>query len=1020
MPVFPVGESFPTLRFGKDYVFTQSVSSFEVGKPYKVKNGNSTYTLYFTNLPLIEIKTQGNKVISNTDDRTKGTFTLANGDQPTFTASMGIRNRGNISRKFPKKSYNMELWKDPNGDDELETSLLGMRSDSKWYLLAMYNEPLRLANATSHALWLNMHKLYYQAQEPDANSAIRTKYCDVFINDAYAGVYLFTEPMDRKQLKLKKTSDNGAIRGELYKADGWSDATKFVGLPPFPSDPNAEVWAEFEMDYPDPYWNNLYELIRFIVKSSAQDFQANAAQKLKIDNLVDYFIFLNLVNATDNVGNNQFVARYKENEPYFLIPWDLDGTFGYTTIAERSEETRSILTQGLFDRLLALDPASFKSKARKRWFALRKNDFSAQNLKTKLAGNFNQLTTEGAYARESMKWPGTVKTGDLPIVNTWLDQRLSFLDEYFSLFPEDSPGIELNYFNGTALENGKNLKWATFQEPDAKQFELEFSTDGITFSNVATQEATGEGQGQQYNFIHQDQSPLAFYRLKIVAKNDNFTYSASIQIGTNLCSTAPAAPVISSNQSDITEGQTVVLSASGCSQTVVWSTGQVGFSVSVKPNVTTLYTAKCRQEVGCESPPSASIQVTVYPVNALPGNFEGYMGGIDCNSLRGWVWDRNKPNTPLYVTILDDTKVISTIIVDDFRQDLKNSGKGNGKHGFTFSIPETLKDNKTHVLVAQVLGSTYVLKDAPKKLTCQGATPPTNQPPVVPVVAPLAAVVNTPFKASLPGFSDPDSPTLTYTLAGLPEGLSFAATTRTISGTPTASAVTSLTYTANDGSNASFVVFQLKITDQPVPPVNVTGNFEGYLDKVECGTIRGWVWDRNKPNAPMTVEFYHHGTNEVFGSTVASIYRDDLKAAGKGNGAHAYSFTVPDALKDGVPRPVAARVQGSTYLLKGSPKSLTCNSSLRQSAEVGSGLQVTVLGNPLPGDAVEIEVRGGQGQPLRLQLTDGQGRLLSERWVEQPGAIEKQRIPFGKTPTGLLLLRTVSGSQSVTLKLLKP
>ncbi|GAB3251934.1 hypothetical protein GCM10027347_10670 [Larkinella harenae] len=924
LPAFPTGQAFPSIQFDKAYTFTESVQAFEIGKPYKVTNNNVVYTLYFTRLPLIEINTQGNQEISNNDNRTKGTFTLANANDPLFSSNMGIRIRGNISRRFPKKSYNMELWQNPDGNEKLETSLLGMRKDSKWFLLAMYNEPLRLNNATAHALWLDMHKVYYIAQEPDANSAIRTKYCDVFVNGSYTGVYMFTEPMDRKQLKLKKTGDGGEIRGELYKADGFSEANTFTGLPAPPANPAAEVWGGFEMDYPDPYWNNLYNLVKFVVTSPADDFKASVSSKLKMDNLIDYFIFLNAVEASDNFGNNQFVARYKENEPYFLLPWDLDGTLGYLTTSERNlGDVRSISKNGLFDRLLALDPDGFKSKMRNRWFALRRSDFALQTLKNRIEANYNLLNNEGAYARETMKWPGTIKTDDLPYLLSRLEARLVFLDEYFALFPTSNSGIELTYFQGEAVPEGKNLSWSTRYENNAKEFVLEFSTDGATFNPVTTIPTTGNSQtGQTYFFAHNDASALAFYRLKKVTSDNQFTYSPFIQVGTNSCSGAPAAPFISANPTEITDGQTVVLTASGCSETVVWSTGQTGISVQVKPEVNTLYTAKCRRVAGCESPASNPVTITVHPQGSLPGNFDGYMGGIDCRSLRGWAWNGNKPNTPIYVEILDDQRVVATIIADDFRQDLLNAGKGNGMHGFTFSIPETLKDNRTHTLSGRVLGATFILKDSPKKLTCQGAQSPANQPPVAPSVPLLSARVNVPFTATLPAFNDPDSPTLTYTLTGLPGELSFAANTRTISGTPTAKANLTLTYTASDGSLSTSVTVLLSISDQSTPPPVVTGNFEGYLDKVECGSIRGWVWDTDKPNEPFTVEFFANGTS--IGTARADIFRSDLLSAGKGNGYHVYNFPTPASVKTGQTVQISAKVQNSNYTLNWAPKPLNC------------------------------------------------------------------------------------------------
>ncbi|RCR68159.1 CotH kinase family protein [Larkinella punicea] len=918
-PAFPAGQSLPVIRFDKDYTFTQTVASFEVGQAYKIKNGAAEYTLFFTNLPLIKLSTVGKQAISNTDARTKGNFTLTNGNDPLFSASMGIRIRGNASRLFPKKQYNINLWKDPNGDDDLEKSLLNLREDSKWLLMAMYNEPLRLHNAASQNLWLNLHKLYYIDKEPDANSAIRTNYCDVFINDSYAGIYMLAEDLDRKQLKLKKTGSNGEVKGELYKTAGASEATAFNTLPAPPTNPDAEVWDLFEMDYPDPYWNNLYDLLNYAVKSPANEFRAKLSEKFKVDNLIDYFIFLNLIYATDHWGNNQFVARYKENEPYFLIPWDLDGTFGYTPTGSRSEETRRMNSNGLFDRLLALDPNGFKSKMRKRWFALRQTTLSLQALKTTISGNFNLLTSEGAYAREGMKWPGTVRPDDFPKVNTWIENRVAFLDDYFALFPEEMTGVQLAYFQGETVGNSKKLSWSFHQAEGVQKVEVEHSTNGTSFSYVG--QVTGSSPNEPYQFTHANSASRAYYRLKIVTGN-GFTHTAFLQIGANSCPGPPVAPSVEASLTEVTSGQSVVLTASGCDHTVVWNTGQTGTVVVIKPTETAGYSAKCRQAAGCESASSASASVSVFAANALPGNYEGYLGQIDCGFIRGWAWDKTEPNTPVSVDILDGQQVIGTTIAGIYRQDLKDANKGNGSHSYIFAVPETVKDNKPHQISVRIHGTSYVLRDSPKRLICEAKVPLSSeaQAPAAPVVAPLSATVNAPFSTILPTFYDPDSPVLTYTLTGLPTGLSFLADTRTLSGMPTTTGTRSLTYAASDGTNTTVMTVSLVVEAQSSSPV--TGNFEGYLDKVECGTIRGWVWDRNRPNEPLTVEFFANG--QPIGTTDANIFRQDLLTAGKGNGYHVYQFATPNEAKTGQAVSISAKVRNSTYTLKESPKSLTC------------------------------------------------------------------------------------------------
>ena len=82
-------------------------------------------------------------------------------------------------------------------------------------------------------------------------------------------------------------------------------------------------------------------------------------------------------------------------------------------------------------------------------------------------------------------------------------------------------------------------------------------------------------------------------------------------------------------------------------------------------------------------------------------------------------------------------------------------------------------------------------------------------------------------------------------------------------------------------------------------------------------------------------------------------------------------------------------------------------------------LSVTVLGNPVAGETVAVEVRGAEGQSLQLQLRDERGHLVSEQSVGKAGVVERQTLRLGQVPAGVLLLRVSTSTQSQTLKLLK-
>ncbi|MFC5411295.1 putative Ig domain-containing protein [Larkinella bovis] len=311
---------------------------------------------------------------------------------------------------------------------------------------------------------------------------------------------------------------------------------------------------------------------------------------------------------------------------------------------------------------------------------------------------------------------------------------------------------------------------------------------------------------------------------------------------------SPDAPVLSLApsipQPILQNTPAVSLTVTGCAGgTISWqgptSASGTGTTISVPTSTTgtLVYSATCTLN-SCVSP-AGSFTVTISPP-LVTGNFDGYIYGADCGTFRGWTWDRGKPNTVQSVDILDGATFIETIPANEFRQDLKDAGKGNGIHAFRWNIPESLKDGQVHYLSARVAGSSFYLKDSPKALVCAGGTTsPPNKAPVAPTVSALTAQQGVAFSTVLPVFTDPEGSTLSYGLITLPTGLSFTSATRQLAGTPTQIGVFVLSYSATDEPGATNSV-SFNLTVHPAASTPVTGSFEGYLDKVECGTIRGW------------------------------------------------------------------------------------------------------------------------------------------------------------------------------------
>lgn len=117
----------------------------------------------------------------------------------------------------------------------------------------------------------------------------------------------------------------------------------------------------------------------------------------------------------------------------------------------------------------------------------------------------------------------------------------------------------------------------------------------------------------------------------------------------------------------------------------------------------------------------SKIRITVAAAPPVTPIYEGWIDGADCNSIRGWAWNKNQPNTSINVDIYDGSTKLTTVAVNVFRQDLVNAGKGNGYHGFSYATPSGLKNGGAHSVSVKYAGTSTNLSGSPKTLTCSNS-----------------------------------------------------------------------------------------------------------------------------------------------------------------------------------------------------------------------------------------------------------------------------------------------------------
>jgi len=91
--------------------------------------------------------------------------------------------------------------------------------------------------------------------------------------------------------------------------------------------------------------------------------------------------------------------------------------------------------------------------------------------------------------------------------------------------------VELVSFTGYNNKDQNVLNWTTASEKNSDKFEVEKSTDGVSWISIGWQKATGGNVRMDYTFT--DNQPVVgnnYYRLKIIDNDRTFTYSNTINI----------------------------------------------------------------------------------------------------------------------------------------------------------------------------------------------------------------------------------------------------------------------------------------------------------------------------------------------------------------------------------------------------------------------------------------------------------------------------------------------------------
>lgn len=424
---------------GHEGIYDSRTKTYLISVPKFYQISNLPSDVLTTFLPIVKI--EGNFGY----EYSSGTVSVYMPDEEDKVAmKANIKWRGgttNASNKH-KRNYKIKF-------DE-DQQLFGLRKDNNWILDAGQADLFRVRNRIATEIWNDMaHKPYYSNNEPEALSGVRGRMVELFLNDEYRGIYCLTENMDRKELKVKKIDNiTGNIRGCLWKGKSYQSTLMYD----CPTDYNnySEVWQGFEVKYPDlndteeTEWYTLWNAINFVANSNNQEFIEHIADYFDIPVLIDYFIFMDVLNVLDNDGKNMYWAVYDKNKDKKLTlgVWDLDASVGqkwlekYVSGASSAEYEKSV-SMNIYKRLIELNVDNFNNKIKERYHELRNSILTIDKITQRYIDYYTDMKLSGAAQREEKLWSrdtdidGNILDFDLEIsyIQSWIKQHIEYIDK---------------------------------------------------------------------------------------------------------------------------------------------------------------------------------------------------------------------------------------------------------------------------------------------------------------------------------------------------------------------------------------------------------------------------------------------------------------------------------------------------------------------------------------------------------------------------------------------------------------
>lgn len=404
-----------------------------------------------------------------------------------YNGDIAIKIRGNTSAYLPKKPYAIHTTHAYGENNNV--GLLGLPPENDWVLNNIAYEPSYVRDYISYGL-----------SEKIGQYAPRCRYCEVFVNGDYRGLYILTEKMkaDKNRIDIAEEDESEISGGYIFKADRdelhWQDYAYHGDSVVYTINfPIAENLSQEQVDYIHSYYFDFTEL----ANTQNQAIDVGFPSKIDIPSFVDYMIIGEFSSNADVYQLSTYFHKDKQGKLRAGPVWDFNLTFGndltptpyynrskYNVwqFSNRNNEGAKFWTD-LFNN------PTFRCYFSRRWHELTAE---GQALEYENVCNMIDETEEtlgDAIVRDCYRWGYTDHhLSNIDSMKTWISKRIEWINNNIGQYDEcqeiELPNIVISKIN----YNPK--PYSTFSSNNLEFIELANNSDeeinltGIYFSGL--------------------------------------------------------------------------------------------------------------------------------------------------------------------------------------------------------------------------------------------------------------------------------------------------------------------------------------------------------------------------------------------------------------------------------------------------------------------------------------------------------------------------------------------------------